>query len=386
MSADDRGLNRGSFRRRHNEILGVMSEVAAPLLRAGAAALSRGRRSEPTTWRRGLILGHNHLGDVLYRTCSLPSLRHGLPACEWSYLTSPNSAAVLDRNPHLAEVLPWNHGDDSWNLAPGRFGQLRERRFDVVLCTNTLRYYPDLILAAALGIPNRVGFVHKGLSGLINHPSRIEFPNAYASYFRSMVASVTGAEPTWALKPEVYADAAAEADAAAAAKRFRQGKPIVSCVLTTRQREGNWPADWMVAALRKTRDTVDFDIALCGGAGDRERLVSFAGELGSGVSILAGELSVRGFAAFLRRSASLFTLDSGPRHIGNAVGLPVVFARNMSHSRIEAGKYCETETDIAPEAEYQTDAAIRQIAAAQSLEPAARLLAGYVESAGERPD
>jgi len=373
-----KGLNRAAFRRPQKALLGVMSEAAAPLLRAGAAAVTRGNVGPPSSWRRGLILGHNHLGDVLYRTCSLPHLRRGLPECEWSYLTSAGSAAVLERNPYLAEVLPWTTGEDSWTLEPGALDRLRERRFDSVLCTNTLRHYPDFFLAARLGIPNRVGFVHKGLSGLITHPAPIDYPSPYPAYFRSMVSFLTGAPPSWSMRPEMHPDAEARSEGLSARRRFVGDKPIVACVLTSRQPRGSWPAEWMVAALRQASKLIDFNIALCGGPADGLRLSTLAQELDSTAEVFAGELSVMGLAAFFSHCAALFTLDSGPRHIGNAVGIPVIFARNMAQLRIETGTYCDTETDIAPVGDYLSDAAISRMAAMQPVQPVANLLARVI--------
>ncbi len=376
-------LNRAAFRRPRNALLGVISEAVAPLLRMGASSVARGSPSPASSWRRGLILGHNHLGDVLYRTCSLSQLRSRLPGCAWSYLTSPGSAPVLENNPHIAEVLPWNTGENSWNLDSGALKQLRERCFDVVLCTNTLRHYPDFILATRLGIPNRAGFVYKGLSGLINHPTPIEYPSPYPAYFRSMVGFLTGAVPDWPLKPEMYPGADARSEADEAKTHFSGDRPIVACVLTTRQSAGNWPADWMIAALRKARERHDFDIALCGGPADVEQLGVIAQQLGDRAEVLAGQLSVPGLAAFFGHCAALFTLDSGPRHIGNAAGVRVIFARNMSHSRVEAGRYCATETDIAPDGEFLTDAAISRVAAMQPLEPVADILVRTLRSEGQ---
>jgi ADP-heptose:LPS heptosyltransferase len=116
------------------------------------------------------------------------------------------------------------------------------------------------------------------------------------------------------------------------------------------------------------------DIVLCGTAGDRERLNAAATTLGGRVYVAAGDLSLRGFGAFLRECTALFTLDSGPRHLGNAVGTRVLFARNMGHSQVEAGKYCATETDIAPDGEYLSDAAIQRVAAGTPVASFARRL------------
>jgi ADP-heptose:LPS heptosyltransferase len=318
---------------------------------------SRGATSEPRAWRKGLIVGHNHIGDVLYRTCSLAQLAEGLPDCKWSYLASPSSAALLEGNPALAEVLPWNTGENSWELDRGTFGELRRRDFDVVLCTNTLRHYPDLALGVALGIPNRVAYSYKGLSGLITRRAPIQFPKPYAEYFRGMVADLTGRSPDWPLQPRVYPDN--EDQAAVARVRTDLGLAddarVVVCALTTRQASGNWPRSHLVAALESARSETEFEVVLTGGPDDSAALESAARVLSFPVRVLAGKLGLRAMIAFLARCSAMLTLDSGPRHMGNAAGIPVLFARNLSHSREEAGKYCATEIDLAPSVEYLSD-------------------------------
>src|SRR5688500_18669816 len=101
-----------------------------------------GAPGERQTSRNALIIGHNHVGDEAYRSCSLDELAAGLPKCRWSYLTSSDAADILEGNPAIAEVLPWSAGEDAWQLEPGKFAELKQRQFDVVLCTNTLRHYP----------------------------------------------------------------------------------------------------------------------------------------------------------------------------------------------------------------------------------------------------
>ena len=377
--SNTRGFIFSAFRQKRNLALGIASEIAAPLLRPIASSLSKGKVSPPSKWRKGLIIAHNHIGDVLYRTPSLQRLRDGLPQCEWSFLTTPSSAEILKGNPNVAEIIPWNDGEHSWDIDRAHRKELAARNFDVVLCTNTLRHYPDLILSAKLGIPNRVGFAHKGLSGLITHPVAIDFPSPFAAYFRALVADVIGDTPDWSLTPEIFLDevASSEAQRVIGSMGLTGVRPVVACCLTTRQPHGNWPVEFMVRALLEARATTDMDIVLCGTPGDRERLNSIAATLGGSVYVAAGDLSLRGFGAFLRECTALFTLDSGPRHLGNAVGTKVLFARNMSHSHIEAGKYCATETDLAPEGEYLSDAEIQRLAANT---PVADFARGLIET------
>lgn len=343
---------REAFRLRSHYVAALASEAVAPGLRAAARLRSRSA-APPAVWRRGIIIGHNHIGDVLYRTASLPHLRDALPDCEWHYLTTPGSAELLATNPHVGAVLPYARSDASWSLSAEHLRALHRNRYDVALCTNSVRHYPDLVLAAALGIGSRVAFDHKGLSGLITHPVPIPYPSPYPAYFRAMVAHVTGLEPRWCMRPEIFLS---EADDELAAGRWRKlglgAAPVVACTFTTRQCVSVWPAAEYVRTLQLVRGRMNVDVVLCGGAGDRPLLERVAAAAPFPCSILAGDLTLRGFAAFLRRCAVLLATDSGPRHLANAVRTPVVFVRGIAGSRIEPGVYCDSEVDLAPDVEF----------------------------------
>lgn len=339
------------------------------MLRFGARIRSGTERKPRSEWRRGLIVSHTHIGDLLYRTCSLPALREYLPDCEWAYLTSPGSAEVLENNPHVSEMLPLVKGENSWQLVDGGFAALAKRKFDVVLCSNTLRHYPDLALASALGITERFAFTGKGFSGLINNPVAMDFPQAYPAYFQKMVGAAIDRAIDWTLHPRLYPGEQDEnkADELWGAFGFDGTSPVVACSLTTRQASGNWPDEVIASVLEEARSHFDFEIVLCGVASDEQHLKSVAAQLRYPCHILAGEAGLLAFAAFLGKCAALLTLDSGPRHIGNAMGIPVLFARNLSHSMVEAGAYCDTEIDLAPALEYLDDVETDRVARSQPV-------------------
>ena len=374
------------FRKTRNRWLAYASELASPLLRIAASARARGPLTPRSEWRKGLILSHTHIGDILYRTCSLPVLREYLPRVEWTYAVSPGSAQVLERNPHIAETLPVIRGENSWDLVEGGFNQLASREFDVVLCSNTLRHHPDLGLATALGIPNRFAFSGKGFSGLINYPVAMGFPDSYASYFRTMVAAAVDRPADWALRPRLHPS---PDDEARSAQMFSElglstGKPVVACSLRTRQARGNWPEDVMLAVLESARARLDFDIVLTGVASDSAQLHDIASDARFPMKVLARDTRLLSFASFLKHCSAVLTLDSGPRHIGNAMGVPVLFARNLSHSMKEAGAYCETEIDLAPPVEYLNDTETARVARSQPVGLLADKLLATLTASGKR--
>jgi heptosyltransferase-2 len=296
-------------------------------------------------------------------------LQEHLPGCEWTYLTSPGSAEALENNPHISEILPLVKGENSWDLVGGGFSALAKRNFDVVLCSNTLRHYPDLALASALGISERFGFRGKGFSGLINNPLDMDFPQPYAAYFQKMVGAAIGRGADWTLHPRLYPAEENErkADEIWDSFGFDGTSPVVACSLRTRQASGNWPDEVMIALLEEARARFDFKIVLCGVASDEQYLKSIAAQLRYPAHILAGEAGLLTFAAFLQKCTALLTLDSGPRHIGNAMGIPVLFTRNLSHSMVEAGAYSQNEIDLAPPVEYQTDVETERVARSQPV-------------------
>jgi ADP-heptose:LPS heptosyltransferase len=359
---------RSAYAETSKYLLGVASEVAAPLLRLGAVALCGATATPPSEWRRGIILGENHIGDVLFRTPSLPHLQRLLPDCEWTYLAAPHAVEILRGNPHVTRTVAARRSATRWHVDKQTVADLRRGSFDVALCTGAKAHYLDIALAIALRIPNRVGFTHKGLSGLVNHPVPTDHPIPLAAYFRTMVAHLGGVRPDWELRPRVYAS---DGDVAAADEAWGElglgARPVVACTLTAHQRGHTWPADEYVAALRLVRASSPVDVVLCGSAADRPFLESVAARADFACGVAAGGLGLRAFAMFLQRCAALLATDSGPRHIANAVGTPVVYIRDIWNPRVEAGSYCSTDIDATPDAlefvpvSRQADA-LRQIA------------------------
>ena len=355
------------FRRFHNYLLGCASEIVAPFLRGAAKTVAPGTRLPPSSWRRGLILSHTRIGDVLFRTCSLEQLKKGLPNCDWHYLTATGSAELLRGNPFLSSTLPLCDSTGSLRLLPGAVEKLRVMRFDVAICSNPETYWQDHAVALTAKIPNRVGFTHRGLSGLVTEAVPCNYPSPWAGYFRQIVGHVTGAAPDWPLVPRIYAT---EEDERLAFEQWRKmdlpsAAPVLACFMTTREQSRVWPQDCYGEALKLILQGSSTRIVLCGSKQDALILGQFAAQCGVSCKVMAGELGLRGLFCFLKKCSAVLTPDSGPRHIANAAGTPVVFIRNLFCSKIETGRYCQNEIDLSPDAEFvpldQQEAWLRRV-------------------------
>jgi len=288
-------------------------------------------------------------------------LHGGLPDCRWSYLTSASGAAVLAGNPALADVLPWTADGDQPVDATMR-EELAKRRFDVALCSDNIAHHHAVMLALKLGIPNRVGFTRKGLSGLVTFGVATDGPTSHPAAFRRMVESVTGLPDRSPLRPKIH-PSSSDNDAADSEWRrlaLDDSEFVIASAVTTRQTIGDFPPGFFTEILRRALTLAPgARVLLSGSAGDRPILDSVAAELGDRAVVSAGTLPLLAYGAMLRRCAAFLGADSGPRHLANAACIPVFFVRNMGAAEIGSGKYCPTETDIAPPGEYLSAHAMR---------------------------
>lgn len=356
-------VRRTDFCDGRNYAIAVASEALAPALRLGARALVPRAPAAPGAWRTGLILGNGHIGDVLYRTCSLEHLAAQLAGCRWSYLTTPFAAPVLLSNPALHEVLPLQQSASPASIEPRAVSELRARRFDAVLCSESVRHHEALLLALRLGIPNRAAFTHRGLSGLTTHGVPLPAAIPRPAQFRRMVETITGVPDPSPLRPRVHYT---PGDArAAAGEWFRLGldgaRVVIASAVTTRQRAAALPPAFFRDILARALSLApDARILLIGSADDAATLQALAAELGERAVVSAGHLPIRAIVPLLARALAFLGNDSAPRHLANAAGIPVMFVRNMCGSAAETGRYCPTEVDVAPPGEYLSPTAMER--------------------------
>src|SRR5438874_2867277 len=120
-------LNAESCHHKRNLVATHLSDLAAPLLKGAAQIFSRTAPTPPASWRRGILVGADHIGDVLYNTASLPVLAETLPDCEWHHVASPPASEILANNSSIKSCVP-----SLESLGP----------VDVAICYNSGAYWP----------------------------------------------------------------------------------------------------------------------------------------------------------------------------------------------------------------------------------------------------
>ncbi|MDB6055813.1 MAG: glycosyltransferase family 9 protein [Verrucomicrobiales bacterium] len=337
-------LIKQSFRKPRNYYMALLTEALWPLLRL-YCALCLPKPKPMAQWKKVLILGDSHIGDILYRTHCFPKLASSFPCTTFYYLTEPGNAEILENNPFCIPLAL--RTNDHGTLTDDNLKVLRKHDFDAVFLTNTVHHVRDLKVAVKLKVGVRVGFIFKGLSALITHPIHISFPNAFPSYYSDFTAQITNTNPDWNLRPILYPSPSHLKTATEQWNRVKHlGPNILAAFITSRQKSGVWPSEAFAETLVELKKMVSVNLVLCGAKSDETVLNKINEQYNLGATILAGQLSLLGMCAFLKNVDLVFTTDSGPRHIANAANVPVVFVRNIWFKREEAGIYCDSETDL----------------------------------------
>jgi heptosyltransferase-2 len=330
-----------TFRRHRNRIAAYLSEWIRPFLQGYAYWKAPQKPSRPDSWRRIVLLGANHIGDVLWLTPSIPTLARGFPKAEILMVTSPPAAEILAHNPYLTRVI--SSREPSPRLISA--SALRALDADAVVCYDTSAAWRFLLTALHAGIPNRAGYIHKGFSGWVTHPIALRFPQPHPAYFRDLVSQLTGIAGPDSLYPCIYpeADDQRQADEWFAQCKSDAHRLYIACFPFGRQAGANLPSQFFSQVLHQLHRHIRCHVILAGAPSDQRPLESLAAQIEAPCTVLAGTLNLRALSLILKRCAFVLTADSGPRHIANAVKAPVAFVPHRLAREVETGVYVPTE-------------------------------------------
>jgi len=306
-----------------------------------ARALGRfGRPRLAASPRQILLVKFCCLGDAVLVIPALRALRNTFPGARLTMLCTPRTVAVFQDSSCLDEVLLFQL---TGSRGIGEFltgglsslvktlRLLRARRFDVVVDFDNY-YNWTTFLGFATGAPTRVGFdpPGQGRRFLLTHPvphvgdrHMVEF---YLDLARAIGADTT--DKTIELPLQAGAENWAS-DYLAACGYHRDGKPLV--VVSPGRSEAwhfiRWPEENFAAAAEALHRRHGAHVLLIGGSAEvpiAERIATMLSARSVSVINAAGKTSIGQSQAVLKQADLLICNDSGPMHIGAAMGVPTL--------------------------------------------------------------
>lgn len=287
-----------------------------------------------------LLIRLRLIGDVVFTTPVIRAIKRAMPDAHIAYLVERESAAVVEGNPHLDEVIviPRSRGlsrvADDVRLAR----RLRRRRFDVVIDMHGGPRSGWLTLAT--GAPQRIGYEIPGRMWMYTR----SVPRTRALRPRHSVVNqwdLLQAIDGWggaAPDPvhdavEMTADPGAEGRIAArlAACGVGPGHELIIVHVSAGNPFRQWPEEAFVHLIAGLAAVPSRRLILSSGPSDRsavERIARGArGALGpSGAPRLLdfGDFDLSELRALVTRSRLFVGGDTGPLHIAATTATPVV--------------------------------------------------------------
>lgn len=310
-------------------IVGVVDIVLGAAARV-CGALGRPAAERPPS--RVLLLRLERIGDLLMVVEAIASIRSLLPDARIDLAVGGWNAPLAALLPHVteAEVLnaPWLTRGETvtpWLGLITHARGWRARRYDLVV-----NFEPDIrsnFLAWLSGAPRRVGYWTGGGGAFLTDTLAYD-PRAHVSINAlRLAAHVTGGSISRQQGPMGAAALAVPAQETARARALLAGHPgpWIGLHASGGRAVKTWPVERfreLAARLIAERGAA---IVLTGSAVDRQLVRQMkAGLPADRVLDVSGDLALPGLAALLQQLDVFITGDTGPMHLADAVGTPVV--------------------------------------------------------------
>lgn len=288
--------------------------------------------------RRIAFLMLGEIGDTLVTTPALRAVKREFPSARVSLIVRPAVADVVRHNPDVDELVLFRNGSFADRLRS--LGALVGRRWDLWIdlhtptfntwCSNERVFRRNALLMALSRSRYRRGFAQAPLTRWLTHPEPVpertvlETENIVDTTFRL----VGSAREQSLRKTLVVAPADREWARRYLEPRTGQRVPF-GFFFGSKQPSATWPEANVRAFLRLLGDAhPDRPILLVGGPHETALARRLAGflepALASRLIDAVGQTTLGQTAALVESCAAFVTTDSGPMHMADALGVPLV--------------------------------------------------------------
>ena len=259
-------------------------------------------------------------------TPAIRAIRRAYPESHIACLVAPRGLDLLRGNPHLDEVIPMEEerGLKAWRHWGPLVKRLREGRFDAAYLFH--RSFTRTVLAWAAGIPVRIGYRtwKRGwlLTLAVDPPPK---DSAHKADWFLRLLKADGIE-----EDGCHYDAGVLPQDEEAADRLLRGlgvgsgERLVALHAGANWRLKRWPAGHFARLADGLAQRYGVKPIFVGGEGDRPLIQGILARMKGPAFVAAGRTTFRQLGALLARTSLLVSNDSGPLHLGVAVGTPVV--------------------------------------------------------------
>ena len=280
-------------------------------------------------YKRLLVVKFWGIGNIIRVSPTLKGIRKRFPGARITFITLSQNRGVYEDDNLYDEIIYLNlHSVYTflWDVVK-KFFLLRRKKFDLVLDLEPLANFSEIV-SFYVGVGTRVGFSVPGRRSLftVKVPFR-EDEHISQTFYR--ILSPFGVEISHDLMP-VSISISNESKSEIHRYLTENGIEPADFVIAVNVNASSvadarrWRPERFAELIKKLDSELDVKFILIGAQNERERVQEVI-DMTGGIGLnLAGKTDLKQASAALERANIFVTNDSGPMHIGMAIGTPTV--------------------------------------------------------------
>lgn len=276
---------------------------------------------------RILLTRMKFIGDVVLTTPVIRSVRSAFPDAYIAYMGEKNAVSLLEHNPYLNEIIPFDFSKPALMEQPRVAWLLHARRFGLAI--DLFNNPRSALLTRATGARVRVGLERKGRGALYTRHVRDDGKPKTAVEFHNQFIRAVGIEPS-AHRPEIFLTDDEKREARIYLqwldyedRPLDMTKPVVGLHPGATWPAKRWSAERFAALADLLTAKLGAQVIVTAGPNDDEAVARMLKHSFTSVKVLRN-LPLRQLAAVLAHCSAYVANDNGTMHIAAAVGTPTV--------------------------------------------------------------
>lgn len=281
--------------------------------------------------RRVVVRGTNWVGDSLMTVPALRALRRVLPDANITLAIRPSAKGIFSEVDFIDDLLVYDR-KNAFSVIP-QIREWKQRKFDLaVLFQNA---FEAALIPFLAGVPFRLGYATESRQALLTHP--LPLPEWRSSrhevfYYLYLVtaleqmlfgtSSICEVEPDASIR--ISDQRRLEAEDFLRAHGVNEEESIVAiCPGSINSRAKRWPAEAFAALADRLIDARR-QVLLIGSQEEAEVSRDVTSRMRHRPILLTGKTNLDQITAVLATVDLIVTNDTGPAHIGAALGRPTI--------------------------------------------------------------
>ena len=296
-----------------------------------------------------LVRMPNWIGDLVMATPLLADIKNQFPDASLTVMCRKPLSDLLVRDPNIDEVFAFTRPSNRFTRREEKRNiveKIRAGKYDVgILLTNS---FSSAWWFFQGGVKRRIGFSMHWRRLLLTDPlTKTIKGQEHEVYTYKRLLEPLGIAPTNSV-PKIYLDAdELNASIAMLVKRgFIRGKPLIGINVGAAYGSAKcWPADRFRAVAEELLKDPNVYLVFFGDGSTSALVKKICQGLPERAMNVAGDTTLRQLACLIQSCSVLLTNDSGPMHIGAALGTPLV-ALFGSTNDLATGPFGQAEAVI----------------------------------------